>query len=248
MADISNYFVEKDNKLYFNGNYMEVYIPEFYFEKEIATLLTDKVKTLGIFNFKVFSSEQNKDKADLHIFKFPSFIETKPSSFEKETLKLSKDFDEDSYRILKYYKNDEFIVNLNIVKSTDTTKFFIELLHAGKLPKSIPYNEIVDLELASSFINGSNLGVPSTVIELIASEICRDKNDLSKPFRFKAGSKNKVSLYDYKPINIKTISTVTSTFTAVTFEDINYNLVTSINKTRYNETETESPIEKTIKY
>jgi hypothetical protein len=243
------FFKEEKDHVIFTGNYMEVYIPRFYFDNEISRFLGDKVETLGVFNFKVFSSDTKKDKAELHTFKFPSFLITKPTSSEYEELEdLIEESDENSFAVLKYYKGDIFIDNVNVQQKSDNTILFIGLLHSGKLPNSIPYDEVLQLELENTAFNGVNLNVSSTVLELIISEIYRDKNDLSKSFRFKAGSAGKVSMHDYRPINIKQISTFNSTFTGVTFEDIDYNLVASVNKTRYNKKESESPIEKTIKY
>jgi hypothetical protein len=243
------YFKEEKDQVIFTGNYMEVYIPRFYFDNEISRFFGDKVETLGVFNFKVFSSDAKKDKADIHTFKFPSFLVTKPTSNDFQELEnLVDGSDETSFAVLKYYKGDIFIDNVNVQQKSDNTILFIGLLHSGKLPNTIPYDEVLGLELDNTSFNGVNLNVSSTVLELIISEIYRDKADLSRSFRFKAGKAGKVSMHDYKAINIKQISTFNSTFTGVTFEDIDYNLVASVNKTRYNKKESESPIEKTIKY
>jgi len=242
-------FQEKDDQVIFTGAYMEVYVPRFYFDNGISVLIGDKIETLGIFNFKVFSSEEKKNKAELHTFKFPSFILTEPTSTNYQEIQdLIEESDDKSFAVLKYYKNDIFIDNINVTKKSEYTQLFINLLHSGKLPNTIPYDEILGLEMESTNFNGVNLNVPATVMELIISEIYRDKKDLTKPFRFKAGKSGKVSMYDYKPINIKQISTFNSTFTGVTFEDIDYNLTASVNKTRYKKKEAISPIEKTIKY
>jgi hypothetical protein len=243
------FFQEKGDQVIFTGNYMEVYIPRYYFDHEISRFVGDKVETLGTFNFRVFSNDQKKDKANLHTFKFPSFLVTKPTSSDYEELTdVVEESDETSFAVLKYYKGDIFIDNVNVTQKSDNTILFIGLLHSGKLPTTIPYDKVLELELENTAFNGVNLNVSSTVLELIISEIYRDKADLSRSFRFKAGRSGKVSMHDYRPINIKQISTFNSTFTGVTFEDIDYNLVASVNKTRYNKKEAATPIEKTIKY
>jgi hypothetical protein len=249
MAKDFSFFKEVGDQAVFTGNYMEVYIPRFYFDNDISKFIGDKVETLGIFNFRVFSSEEKKGNSPLHTFKFPSFLVTKPTSSDYEEIEdLIEDADENSFAVLKYYKGDIFIDNLNVTQKSDNTILFINLLHSGKLPTTIPYDQVLELELENTAFNGVNLNVSSTVLELIISEIYRDKTDLTKSFRFKAGSGGKTSMHNYKPINIKQISTFNSTFTGVTFEDIDYNLVASVNKTRYNKKEASSPIERTIKY
>lgn len=249
MAKTFPFFQEKGDKVIFTGGYMEVYIPRYYFDNEICRFIGDKIETLGMFNFRVFSSEAKKDKSPLHTFKFPSFLVTKPTSTDYEEIEdLIDESDENSFAVLKYYKGDIFIDNVNVTQKSDYTMVFINLLHSGKLPNTIPYDKILELELENLAFNGVNLNVSATVLELIISEIYRERGNLAKSFRFKAGSSGKVSMHDYQTINIKSISNFNSTFTAVTFEDIDFALVSSVNKTRQNKKEAVSPIEKTIKY
>lgn len=249
MAKDISFLREINDQVIFVGNYMEVYLPKFYFEKGIATTKGVEIETLGIFNFKVFSSEEKKENSPVRTYSFPSIISTKPSSsYNANIPKLVEEADESEFTVLKYYKGDVFITNVNTTQKSDNVQMFIDLLNAGKLPKTIPYDKILELEIINTSFNGVNLKVPGTVMELIISEIYRDKQDLTKPFRLRAGSGQKVSMYDYKAINMKSIPTFNSTFTAVTFEDIDYNLTASVNKTRQGKKELVSPIEKTIKY
>ena len=248
MADI-NYLREEGDACIFVGTYMEVYLPKYYFDRGTAVLSGNVIETLGIFSFKVFESEEKQDTAKLHLFNFPSKMSTQPSdTYNKKIVDLVEGQGEMEYKVLKYYKGDKFITNLNIAKQSANTSSFINLMNAGKLSTAIPYDQILKTELDNLNFNGVNLKVPATVMELIISEIYRDKTDLTRPFRYKAGSSEKVSMYDYKPINIKSIATFNSTFTGITFEDLDYNLVASVNKARQNKKEAISPIEKTIKY
>jgi hypothetical protein len=57
-----------------------------------------------------------------------------------------------------------------------------------------------------------------------------------------------VSPYDYSMANIRKICQYGSTFTAMTFEDINSMITVSVNRTREKKNEMESPIEKIIKF
>lgn len=248
MADV-NYLREEGDSCIFVGNYMEVYIPKYYFERGNATQQGSIIETLGVFSFRVFESEDRQDTAKLHLFNFPSLMSTQPSdTYSKKIVDLVEGQGEMNYTVLKYYKGDKFITNLNVAKQSNNTSSFINLMNDGKLSTAIPYNKILETELANLDFNGVNLQVPATVMELIISEIYRDKADLTRPFRFKAGSSASVSMYDYKPINIKSIATFNSTFTGITFEDLDYNITASVNKARQNKKEAISPIEKTIKY
>ena len=249
MAKDVSFLKEVGDQVIFTGAYMEVYLPKFYFEKGVAITRGVEIETLGIFNFRVFSSDEKKDKSPIRTFSFPSVIATKPSSsYNANIPNLVEESEESEFTVLKYYKGDVFIVNVNTTQKSDNVQMFIDLLNAGRLPKTIPYDKILELEIMNTVFNGVKLNVPGTVMELIISEIYRDKKDLSKSFRFRAGSGEKVSMYDYKAVNMKSIPTFNSTFTAITFEDIDYNLTASVNKARKGTKEAISPIEKTIKF
>lgn len=241
-------FQEKGNTVIFIGNYMEVYIPKNYFTSNIATFIADKVEIFGIFLFKIFKDEETKSGGSLHTYSLPTNFMTIPSNNYVSTLKLKDNIREDTYVVLQYRKGDIFIENEELLANSENVQKFIKLSHAGKIPNFIPYNKVLKLEYDNFLINDQLFEIPGVVFEVCQSEINRDINDISQPFRFKAGKKDDVDMNAYQPISIKNIPTFSSTFTAITFEDIDAALITSVNKTRYGKGEAESPIEKTIKY
>lgn len=97
-------------------------------------------------------------------------------------------------------------------------------------------------------MNGVHLGVPSVIEELILSATYRDKNDLTKKFSNTIGKDpTKVSQFDYKMVSVRQICQFTSTFTGITFEDIDSMITSSLNRARNKTEEKPSPIEKIIK-
>lgn len=248
MANLTTDLVEVGEEVLFKGGYMEVYLPKYYFEKNVSFREGDIIKTIGIFNFRIYDSEADKGKkSEVHLYNFPSMLATRPTDTYNAVIKdLIPGSGEMQYTVLRYFMNDIFIVNTNIQKSSDNTITFVNLLNGGRLPGNLSYDDIIRTEMANLEFNGINLKVSATAMELIISEIYRDKQDLTKPFRFRAAEG--ANLYDYKPVNIKQIATFNSTFTGITFEDIDYNITASVNKARQGKTEAESPIERTIKY
>lgn len=244
---IHDFFRVKGESLLFDGDICEVYIPRYFFENGLAEKYGNIIKTFGIFNFRVFSKEENKDKAKLHLNKFASPIHMTPTNIEKASLDLFGNGPEE-YMVLTFYKNDTFINSLCVAKNAQDVLKFITVITAGKLPSNIPYDKVLEIWLNNLEINGTKLGVSSVIYELIISEVYRDRKDISKPFRFRAGKGDKVDMLDYKSVNLKTVVNYNNTFTSVTFEDPDYALTTSVNRLRYNEKETVSPIEKVIKY
>lgn len=249
-STIHRYFKEQGEELIFTGNYCEVYIPYMFIENQLLQQIGSVVRCYGLFNFKVSDKPiERKKSMAINLFKLPTYIHMTPSEIEKKAqIQLSGDDEPEDYMVLKFRKGDKFINNLCVAKSADVVMDFVKILSFGKLPKSIPYNKVLDTWLNNLSINGKDLGVSSVIYELFISETYRWKGDPSIPFRFKAGANPKISMFDYTPISLKQLANFNSTFTAVTFEDPDYALVNSVNKTVYNEREVESPIEKLIKY
>ena len=242
--DFKKFFKRDGNTVKFTGVYMEVYLPKVYFDQEISILLANRVETLGIFNFKLFNNLEGTN-GSLHTYKFASSFITYPAEIEYKKIEMMGN--EDEYTVLKYYNNDIFIENVMITMLDKNASRFMKLITSGKLPITIPYNDIINLVLNNFEINDFNPNVPSIIIEEIIMELNRDPDDLTKPFRYKA-SNPKQDMYKAKRVDIKSIPQVSTSFTAVTFENFDYSVVTAINKTMQNVKEVESPVEKTIKF
>lgn len=241
---------EINNAVYYDGDYMEVYIPKNYFDLKIAENNGDKISTMGIFNFIDYIGDKALAKSGtIHTLKLPMMIMFEyESSFEIKK-KLKPELDEEEYIVFCLHNGNMFIDSLSKEISAETSKRFIYLIHSGKLPNIIPYEDILKMYLESITLNKVSLGNPSVIFELIISELCRSRKDVNIPFRKEISKDNsKVDQYDYRNINLTRLPSINSTFTSITFEDMNQSLISSIKKNRNNEKEIDSPIEKTIKY
>lgn len=239
-------FIKKDDKMIVDVEYLEAYIPDNLFKKGLNEILGDKVSILGIFNFKVAGKDMDFSKSSLHTFKFPTMVISKPSSIEDREFSLTKDSGIQKYKVLKYYKGDVMLSSLQIVTNIDNVQKFVDLLIAANLPNTLKYSAILDLFLKNITNNKQSLGITALVASVVISEIYRYKNDMSIPFR-KVIGRGKASELDYIAANARTVCANNSTFSALTFEDPNTMLVTSINKHRYKRSENFSPVEKIIR-
>lgn len=239
-------FIKKDDKMIFNGDYLEAYIPDKLFKKGLNEVLGDKVTVLGIFNFKTGDKNGDMSKSKLYTFKFPTMMLTKPLSIEDREFALTKESGVQKYKVLKYANGDQMMTTLQVVTSIDNVEKFVNLLIDGNLPNTLKYSDILDLFLKNMSINKQNLGVTALILSVVISEIYRYKYDMSSPFR-KIIGKGKATELDYETANARTVCANNSTFSALTFEDPNTMLVTSINKHRYNRKENYSPVEKIIR-
>jgi len=219
---------------------LRVYIPNSYFEEEIAEYVGSNIETIGVFYMSVHQKDTDPlTKASLHSLKIPSNITI--FSDKKEKLRLKLGDVEEIYTVLYFYENDIFLATDNIIQSPKNTLNFINLLHYGKLPQNIEYSEIINIYRENLELNSVNLKVPSVLLEAIISELCRSKKDRNLPYRL-----DRSMGFTYAPI--KMLPHLNSTFASISFEDPNKGIALSIKRTRDNKEQTLSSIEKVIKY
>jgi len=228
----------------FIGDYLEFYIPAFYFESKFAENYGSAINVFGIFNARVFSNKGAPMK--LETFNIPSMIYIYPTESEKKDIQLVDDGEVESYYVAKFYKGNKIMAS-NIAQDATNVELFIDFLFRGKIPKTIPYGSILSIWQKNLSLNGVKIEVTSTVLELIIAEIYRDKKKPEQTFAKVIGKDPAVSPYGYRTANIREICARNSTFAALTFEDLDSMITTSLNIKNYNKQETESPIEKIIK-
>lgn len=241
------YFTEKDEKIYFTGVYMEAYIPDELFNKDISMYDGDIIETIGLFNYRVFNNiDEDRNKIPLKTLKVPTVVKTKPNSVSMTTLELIPGSGEKKYHVLKYFTDDILLTQSYTNALVDNVEKYIKLLNEGKIPNTIPYDEILDLTLKNLELNKINLNVSATLLSTVISEIYRYKKDMALPFRKIIGKDVSESQFNYVNTNARTICSFNSTTSALTFEDIDSMITTSINKKRYNRKENYTPIEKLL--
>lgn len=218
---------------------MVFYIPEVYFERQYIAVDSDRLSLIGLFNYARFD-ETGKPVGGLQLFKFPSIFTCIPSEIEKvKGIKLTKDHAVDDYRLLKFTENDIVILSSKVPKSVDNVELFLKMVHTGKIPRGIPYNEFHELMIENAQINGINYPTSAQLIGIIGSEIFRSKSDITKPFRL-----SKFSNYnDYVTLNINELPRLSSPFAALTGENWNESLVNAMSNKDYKE----SPIERMVR-
>ena len=224
---IINCLKREGNRVIVDCHSIKVYIPQIYIDQEITEIKSSTIETLGVFYFSEKSSEDSKEI--FHLLKLPSNIEMEYSEVESKTLEVAGNLTK--YNIFTLTKGMYLVGDENIIQSSKSASKFINLLHGGKIPNEIGYSNVIKLYLECIKLNKINLGVPYMVLESITSEICRSRKDVSIPFRFDiANPKTNTNEKDFKCVNIKEISFLSSTFAAVTFEDMNKALLYSINR------------------
>jgi hypothetical protein len=244
-----DYFKSDGNDIYLEADAAEFYIPSSYFKSPggFAEDLGDEIKTLGIFDVGIFDDKDNLK--EIKVFNVPSWINIYVNISEERSVPLPGKGGKTEVtpcKVLKFLKGHK-IMSSTTVQDSSNVEAFLGFLLKGKLPPTIPYDASLNIWQKNQEMNGAKLGVPSVIEELILSGIYRYKDDPSKKFANVIGADPKMSQFDYVMYNVREICRYTSTFTAITFEDLDSMITTSLNRTRNHAEEIESPVEMLLK-
>lgn len=241
-------YFKSDNKfIYLEAPYAEFYIPQENFNSSgnLAEDMGNMIKGLGLFEVGFFDDKGKL--SEMRILNLPTWTEFFVYSSEDRNVKLPGNNDtETPCRVIKYLKGQK-IMNAGVIEDSSNAESFLNFILRGKLPKYLKYEDAIKIWRKNQELNATYLGVPSVIQELILSNSYRYKEDPNKKFSHVIGANDNISQYDYVMNNIRQICQYTSTFTALTFEDLDSMVTTSLNRTRSKTDEAESPIEELIK-
>lgn len=237
----------KDGFLYLDEGKLELYLPVYYLEHKLAYQEGNIMNSFGLMSYKYYQKFDSKEPTKIGTIGIPSMTVFFPSNIiQNITTKITPDSPENTYYVLEFTKGDK-ITSMFVRKDADNIVTYMNLLLAGKIEGSIPYTEIDQLFIKTMTMNGADLGVPGTVIELIVAQLCRDGKDKGQPFSKTIGKNPNVPPRSYRTSNIRSICASNSVFAALSFEDMNAMLDSSINMTAKEKEQNISPIENIIK-
>lgn len=234
----TSWMKQENNVLYFHGDgELIYYVPEKYFELNIASIIGEYVEVMGMFAYALFD-KTGKQILFKH-FKCPTIFKCKPTKIEKiNNFQLTGSKSQRSYRLLRFTDGFELMCSIAIPKTVDNVEKFVNLLIRGNLPDYIPYDEIQDYMIMNAQLNGFNYKVSNQVMGMVISELCRDSNDLSKPFRYTSMD----DMTSYTMIPIMKVPKYTSPYTALTSENPDEAIASAITTTGTGS----SPLEKVM--
>lgn len=242
-----NAYFKMDNKyIYLNAPQADFYLPMDYFKSPggFAEEKGSIIRTIGIFDVG-FKNEKG-DITATKVFNVPTWIELFIGDTDMDKVKLAGYEEPIDCMILHYRKGDK-IMNNGTIEDSSNCESYLQFILKGKLPDNIPYEKSLRIWEKNQDLNGVGLGVTSVIEELILAGIYRYKNDPTKKFAQVIGRKPNTSQFDYRMLNIREICQYSSTFTALTFEDFDSMVTTSLNRTRTKQDENYSPVEQLLK-
>lgn len=222
----------------------EIRVPVEYFEmsKRLASFNGKKVELFGIFYLSVWDSLEDKElKKEPHIISFsiPAVLTMIPSY---------KDIVGTDY-VLQFYNTDIFIEHVLLVKSIENQKKVINMIFNRYIPDIIPYSGIFKLWEDCKNLNSVNLKSPSSLLELIVSEICRNPENLNENFRMylKKHQEKNVDEHARVLVNLLDLPKYLSTFASISSANPVHGTTKSITRERKGEKNIISPVEDAIR-
>lgn len=168
--DISKFFVKKGKSLIFDGDTLEVFIPDRY---NIHGYLhvEDTIKTIGFFDMII----NGKYKTG---YKLGASIEIIPSSIDMVT-KGTRQFVKANLK-----KGDVFIKDLTYIENTTIAYvLFYEMAYSGNYPDFMSYKDTCNIYDYIANATGVKFAACHTIFELISAQLFRANGDISTMYR-----------------------------------------------------------------
>lgn len=242
MAEFSDIIKRQDDSYIFIKPIGEVRIPIEYLEqsKRLASFTGELVETFGIFYLYYWNSLEDKEngkKPGQILVNIQSMITMEPS------YKIQKGAE----YILEFHAGDVFIKSILLVQTIENQKRVINMLFNRYIPDFIGYSDIFKTWESCKNINKINLKSPSSLLELIVSEMCRNPENLNQSFRmylkkYPDGDEKLRVL-----VNLLDLPKYLSTFGSLSSANPTHGATKSVTRTRKNEADEISPVEEAIK-
>lgn len=230
MNGAGEYIVKKE--------FLEVILPKKYFDRKISEFVTDKINTLGLFDMYAYDDPDGEGKYKKYVMRFPSMILLTPSNIREETV------DGEFIYVLEFYKNSIFTESNLFTQSTDPVVKYVDMLFNNYIPKQLSYTTIYTMLKLTATLNKVNYKVPSMILQMIVSEMCRNPNNPNEPFRLLLTKKPDTSESGRQLISLKELSKYATTFGAVSSGYISFGLSRSVINAKTGANELDSTIEK----
>lgn len=221
---VSDVFKWDGESLLYNrddGSELLIYIPEIFFDdttkNSIARIDGEFVSCIGLLAWNIISKSGTLGKFKL--LNFPTMILFKPYEIDKvKNISLGDNLDPDNYRVMKFRFGDQVVVQQHLPQIADNVELFFKLaVISNKIPKGISYQEGWKIFIENGLLNGINYKLSAQLFGILWSELARDPEDITNPFRL-SKTCDSGDYYNYKPISIKLTPKYVSPYTAIISE------------------------------
>ena len=232
-------FREKDNVIYVDTFAIEVYLPYDYLDKEYRgisyyQLIGTKVQFFGVGNMKFFKDQKELDNpltVPIQTLGIPMILSSEPSEIDTREVTFIKGGKSRKCIVLRYYKNNMFLTETNAIKRNENDMIMMARLEGGKLDHTTP-EEAFNILSDAQKMNGVSFRIPPEELEIFVSERYRtgDESGNTQRLRMSDADEEDIDMDDIVSLNMRQEAMKTNTYQAITHEDINTALISSVNR------------------
>lgn len=230
---------------------MRVYVSTSLFDRNKAFRDEDRISTIGTLVFEMTNNTKiaKGQEGVFHTIVLPVNVQFNFSMESKFEGTLDNgEIPKDKYNVFTLTKGDVFIQSVAIEQKTTDIIDFVNMIHAGQVPASVPYDELLNIYLNVMEITGKSLASPAYILEIIMSELTRARSDNGQPYRLKIPAKGAYNKHGYEFTSMEKLPALNSTYAGLAFQDIDAAVLQGINRTAKNTPEKTTPLEKIAKY
>lgn len=200
------------------------YVPEEFFKMNIVEVVGSYVSLIGVCDYAIISASGKM--GEVKPFRFPTVFLCKPRTIEKaKSIKIGNSKESKDYRILHFSKGDEVISQIKVPQVVNNVEDFLRLMvMTGRIPTTISYDVGHEYFPENMQLNGGNYKLNMQMFGLLWAELCRDPNDISKPFC----TTDMKDMHGYKPVSIKATPNYISPYVALASEQFDESLRSAI--------------------
>lgn len=239
-------------KAYVDAYAMEYYIPHHMIDKmyrgyKYYELAGTKVKFFGVGNMRFFSSEKEMEdpfSIKVHTLGIPMMLTCEPDTIEVRDIKFTKGGKPRKSVVLTFYRGSVFVDNLNLLQNGNNIMVLMTLIESGKLDNVLP-DEAAEIFRDVQVMNKAKLRIPPEEEEIMISERYRDATNHMKKARYHEGKFS--SPDEIVSLNMRQEAMKSTTYQAITHEDINTSLISSVNRKRAGIVDEPTPSEAVVR-
>ena len=181
--ELGKYFTlsEQDNCVYFTGERLLCWLPKRYMHKDLLTITGDTIKCFSVFTMYIYPTTKDIEQ-DTYIvcgLQLPTIITI--DAVESTEVK----YRDAEYYLVRLDKGSRLICDLNVMQMDKLGyEMWMEFLSTGNLPEYLDYSNIYRLMHDVKRMTGVSISADTVVWEVIYSNLFRDKEDLTKLYRY----------------------------------------------------------------
>lgn len=220
---------------------LEVFIYQKYFPK-LAEITGETVHSIGILPYYWYAKWDDEKPSKVGTLKLPCMTEFHPNDMDiGKIVKIYPESDDREYTVMSFLEKDRCWSNMLVKSSSYPTNFTDALLQA-QLDTNIPYNLLTPYWELVGIMNGVNFGMSGSAMDIAIRHICRYKGDKTIFYSQMIEKDPKIGQVSYQFMNSRDLCAASGVFSAISFEDMNAMIDSSINMTTTGAQQEYSPI------